>query len=135
MTNEVKQKAGSTGWSPERRAAQAARMRARKPWLKSTGPRSAAGKRTAKMNALKHGHRSAQWRELSRLLRVQQLFVARWRAGRYHPPKYRYSFSNAIRENAVPVAHRPRRIGGLSQSPHWRDRWRRRYLMADPPPG
>lgn len=60
MTNEVKQKAASYGWNPERRAAQRARILARKPWLKSTGPRSASGKRAAKMNALKHGHRSAQ---------------------------------------------------------------------------
>lgn len=36
---------------------------ARRPWLKSTGPRSAEGKRRSSMNALKHGLRGAAWLE------------------------------------------------------------------------
>lgn len=41
------------GWSPERRAKQSAMMRARKIWLKSTGPRTAAGKARSAQNAAK----------------------------------------------------------------------------------
>lgn len=47
-------------WTPERRAQQAARIREQKPWLQSTGPKSAAGKATVSHNAFKGGY----WREL-----------------------------------------------------------------------
>ena len=33
--------------------------RTNRPWLKSTGPRTETGKRRSRMNALKHGERSA----------------------------------------------------------------------------
>ncbi len=46
------------GWTPERRARQAARIREWQPWRRSTGPRSEAGKAQSAMNALKHGGRS-----------------------------------------------------------------------------
>jgi hypothetical protein len=46
------------GWSPERRARQAAAIRAWQPWRKSTGPRTQAGKARSSRNALKHGSRS-----------------------------------------------------------------------------
>ncbi len=45
-------------WSPERRAKQAELIRSAKPWLKSTGPRTDAGKARCAANALKHGFRS-----------------------------------------------------------------------------
>lgn len=91
-TTGVKESPAPTtkGWSPERRAAQSARARASKPWLKSTGPRTSAGKRRCRMNGLKHGHRSEPMRLLSRLLNAQKIFVSRWRAGRYHPPRRRF---------------------------------------------
>jgi hypothetical protein len=38
-------------WTPERRALQAALIRLVKPWSKSTGPRTAAGKAVASKNA------------------------------------------------------------------------------------
>jgi hypothetical protein len=47
-----------TQWTPEQRAEQAAIIRQRRPWEKSTGPRTVAGKMKASMNATKHGTRS-----------------------------------------------------------------------------
>ena len=41
------------GWSPVRRAAQAEAIRRWKPWAKSTGPKTAAGKARAAQNAAK----------------------------------------------------------------------------------
>jgi hypothetical protein len=46
------------GWSTERRARQAELIRALKPWKKSTGPRTDAGKARCAQNALEHGYRS-----------------------------------------------------------------------------
>ena len=43
------------GWTAERRAVQAARMRARKPWERSTGPRTEAGKARSRGNAAGKG--------------------------------------------------------------------------------
>ncbi len=54
------------GWTPERRAKQAAAIRRWKPWQKSTGPKSTAGKQKASQNAYKEGG----WAELQRELRV-----------------------------------------------------------------
>lgn len=65
----------STGWTPEKRARQAERMRKTKPWLKTTGPVTAEGKEAVKNNALKHGFRSREYKELCALLRVQAAFV------------------------------------------------------------
>ena len=56
------------GWPPERRAKQAAMIRARKPWLKSTGPKTAAGKRACRYNGLKHGRTIAAYRETRAML-------------------------------------------------------------------
>ena len=55
----------SNGWTPERRAQQAARIREQKPWLQSTGPKSATGKATVSRNAFKGGY----WRELRDMTR------------------------------------------------------------------
>lgn len=49
----VKKKPG--GWSAERRKKQAQAIRKWKPWEKSTGPKSDAGKTRSSMNAYKHG--------------------------------------------------------------------------------
>jgi hypothetical protein len=56
-------------WTPERRAAQAERLRLRQPWKKSTGPASAAGKAKASRNALQHGWYSAEIDEIRAYLR------------------------------------------------------------------
>ena len=50
--------AAKAGWSPERRARQAALIRTWSPWLNATGPKTAAGKARCAGNALKHGFRS-----------------------------------------------------------------------------
>jgi hypothetical protein len=45
------------GWTPERRARQAALIRGWQPWRRSTGPKTEAGKARCAMNALKYGYR------------------------------------------------------------------------------
>ena len=60
----------ANGWTPERRARQAELIRRWRPWEKSTGPKTEAGKATASQNAYKGG----TWqllRDLSRVLREQ----------------------------------------------------------------
>lgn len=42
-------------WTPEARAAQAAKILRWQPWRNSTGPRTEAGKERCKLNALQHG--------------------------------------------------------------------------------
>jgi len=58
------------GWSPERRARQALAIHRWAPWKRATGPTSVAGRARSKMNALKHGGRSALVRRLGQLLRL-----------------------------------------------------------------
>lgn len=57
----------ANGWTPERRARQAALIRIWRPWEKSTGPRSDEGKARTAHNGFKGGHR-ATLRELARVL-------------------------------------------------------------------
>lgn len=59
------------GWSPERRARQAALIRFWQPWRCSTGPKTAAGKKRCGVNALKHGSRSR-----AAILRYQRIRYA-----------------------------------------------------------
>lgn len=46
----------ASSWTPERKARQAALIRAWKPWQKATGPRTLDGKAKASRNAYKGGH-------------------------------------------------------------------------------
>jgi hypothetical protein len=62
----------TSGWSPERRAAQSAMMLARKIWLKSTGPRTAAGKARSSRNAVKHGKRTIEYTLLRAVMTNQK---------------------------------------------------------------
>lgn len=55
-------------WSESARAQQAARIRARRPWEKSTGPRTVEGKARSSRNADKGSWRR-EIRELSALVR------------------------------------------------------------------
>ena len=62
------------GWSAECRRKQAEAIRRWQPWGRSTGPRTAAGKTASRMNAYKHGSRSATMREILKTLRDMRLF-------------------------------------------------------------
>ncbi len=64
----------STTWTEERRAAQAERIRALKPWLKSTGPKTKAGKKRSSKNAVRHGLRRAEVKKTKRLLKASREF-------------------------------------------------------------
>jgi len=57
----------ANGWTPERRARQAAMIHNWRPWEKSTGPRSDEGKSRTARNGFKGGHRGTL-RELARML-------------------------------------------------------------------
>jgi len=61
----------ANGWTPERRARQAELIRAWRPWDKSTGPRTKAGKAIVACNPWKGGVRGAL-RDLARALRQQR---------------------------------------------------------------
>ncbi len=62
-------------WTPEQRAAAAERIRASKPWEKSTGPRTTAGKKRSSRNAVKHGNRTAIMRDAHKALTLQSEFL------------------------------------------------------------
>jgi thioredoxin-like negative regulator of GroEL len=68
-----------TGWTDERRAKHAAAIKRWKPWEKSTGPRTAAGKARAAQNAYKHGQRAGAARLLGEAVAAQNqcLHIAR----------------------------------------------------------
>ncbi|RFB78946.1 hypothetical protein [Methylovirgula sp. 4M-Z18] len=57
-------------WSEARRAGQAARIREWQPWLKSTGPKTAAGKQRVAQNTISHGACSAEMKEIRAYLRA-----------------------------------------------------------------
>ena len=58
----------ANGWMAERRVKQAAAIHRWAPW-RSAGVRTEAGKRVTRMNALRHGNRSASITKLRALLR------------------------------------------------------------------
>ena len=61
----------ANGWTPERRERQAKLIQQWRPWEKSTGPRTQAGKEKISQNAYKGG----TWkllRELAKALREQE---------------------------------------------------------------
>jgi hypothetical protein len=71
----MKKRLKSRPWPAKRRAAQAARCKAQKPWAKSTGPRTDDGKNACKNNALKHGLYTDAGAKLKVLLHEQKIFV------------------------------------------------------------
>ena len=66
-------------WTQERRKKQSQLIQNWKPWENSTGPRTAQGKVVSSMNALKHGMRSKEMREmesgLALLAKFQRTFL------------------------------------------------------------
>jgi hypothetical protein len=62
---------GANGWTPERRKQQARAIHQWKPWERSTGPSSNAGKAKSALNRFAGGIRP-QLRELARALRAQR---------------------------------------------------------------
>lgn len=67
----------ANGWTPERRARQAALIRTWKPWERSSGPRSHEGKTRASLNGFKGG----QWREVRELMRRLNALLREQREG------------------------------------------------------
>ncbi len=63
-----------SGWSPERRARQAARIRLWAPWARSTGPKTSLGKAKSARNAYKHGGRDHNMRLYVKALSAQSRF-------------------------------------------------------------
>lgn len=59
----------ANGWSLERRQRQAQRIAQWQPWKKSTGPRTAQGKRIASRNATRHGYYARTTLEFCAVLR------------------------------------------------------------------
>lgn len=65
-----------SGWTPERRARQAEAIRSWKPWAKSTGPRTAAGKARAAQNAAKPHLQHAPGHRMERALRAHGRYLS-----------------------------------------------------------
>lgn len=65
----------SNTWTAARRARQSQWMKENRPWEKSTGPTTAAGKQAVKNNAYQHGFCSADYAEILRLLKLQDAFA------------------------------------------------------------
>ena len=98
------------GWSPERRARQAALIRGWAPWRRSTGPKTEAGKTRCSMNALKHGYRSqARIREKRLVLHILRLAERNIKRLRLHirmrdaRPQIKYKFPppHAVRSSEL----------------------------------
>lgn len=58
------------GWTPERRAKQAAAIRQWQPWAQSTGPKTPEGKAASSRNTWKGGHRT-KLRAIIQLVRME----------------------------------------------------------------
>jgi hypothetical protein len=62
-------------WTIEQRQKQADRIRSQKPWLKSTGPRTARGRLASSRNATRHGCYSAEFKMISVYLKMQKHYI------------------------------------------------------------
>lgn len=78
MEPDQKPKRGQRAWTDAQRAAQARKIRDHQIWLKSTGPKTARGKRTSSHNSYKHGRFSYEkqilrWYVRMAALRLKQI--------------------------------------------------------------
>lgn len=62
-------------WTPEARAAHSALIKRLKPWTKSTGPRTAAGKAKAARNSFKTGLHSRTLKKARKYLREARAYL------------------------------------------------------------
>ncbi len=62
-------------WTEAQRKERSEQMKARKPWLKSAGPRTAEGKAIVSQNALKSGLYAAEIRGLRKVLAQQKTYI------------------------------------------------------------
>lgn len=62
----------TNGWSLERKVKQRAAIMRWRPWEKSTGPKTSAGKDAVSRNAWKHGNRSQaakrEWQAIRKMI-------------------------------------------------------------------
>ena len=65
------------GWTPERRARQAALIRTWRPWEQSTGPRTGEGKARTSRN----GFKGARWLEMRELTKALNAALREQREG------------------------------------------------------
>lgn len=78
--------AANRPWTQERRAFQAAVARKHRPWEKSTGPKTPAGKARASQNGIQHGRFSE--RELDLFAKIRA-YIEATGAKPIHPAKAR----------------------------------------------
>ena len=62
-------------WTIEQRQKQGERIRSQKPWLKSTGPRTARGRFASSRNATRHGCYGAEFKMISVYLKMQKNYI------------------------------------------------------------
>jgi len=65
----------NNGWTPERRRKQSQAIKKWKPWEQSTGPRTEAGKRAIRLNAIKHGRYRAMLKHCAKILQLNREFL------------------------------------------------------------
>jgi hypothetical protein len=70
----------ASNWSIEQRKDAARRARLHRPWLYSTGPRTAEGKRSSSRNSHKHGHYSFERQFIRFYLRLAALRIKQSKA-------------------------------------------------------
>jgi hypothetical protein len=109
------------GWTPERRARQAALIRGWAPWRRSTGPKTEEGKARCAKNAMRHGGRSrAHILELRRITHVLRLVDQNIKAVRLHI---------RLRDAAArPQVQYKLRYRGLLKASLWRE-WGSRAML------
>ena len=102
-------------WTPEARAAQAAKIRGWQPWMNSTGPKTVAGKERCKLNAEKHGYYGSDARRERMYLNALLLAAreqAREKAARgRRPPHARAGATGSVLLANRKVASPPRARG------------------------